>query len=218
MANSPSTATETGNARIGSQSVGDLLSAIAEKTPAPGGGAVVGAVGALSAALAGMVIAYSRDKKSLTRHAPAHAVVGDRCAAASCKLLELADADAAAYAELNALQRLDPDDPERIEKLGAAAKRCIDIPLDVQRICLSLLEGFEELAPIANEYLLSDLKIAAILAEAAVRASDCNIEVNAPTLGSAVSPEAERDAQATSLQAIERAKNLLRSVEALIDD
>lgn len=218
MANSPSPAAETGNPRIGSQTFGDLLSAIAEKTPAPGGGAVAGAAGALGAALAGMVVAYSKGKKSLAQHAPVHADIADRCAAASCKLLELADADAAAYAELNALQKLEPDDPARAEGLGTAAKKCIDVPLDVQRICLSLLEGFEELAPIANQYLLSDLKIAAILAEAVVRASDCNVEVNAPTLGSAVSPEAERDAQANSLQAIERAKGLLRSIESLIDD
>lgn len=218
MANSPSTAAETDNPRIGSHSLGDLLSSIAEKTPAPGGGAVAGATGALSAALAGMVVAFSRGKRTLTQHAEAHSVLADRFASASCKLLELADADAVAYAQLNGLQKLEPQDPVRIENLGTAAKQCIDVPLDVQRICLELLSGFEELAPIANEWLLSDLKIAAILAEAAVRASDCNVEVNAPTLGSAVSPEAERDAQATSLQAIERAKDLLRSVEALIDD
>ncbi|OAB62523.1 hypothetical protein AY599_17085 [Leptolyngbya valderiana BDU 20041] len=218
MANTPARATGTTHASIGSQPLGDLLSAIAAKSPAPGGGAVAGAAGALAAALAGMVIAFSRGKKSLAQHAPAHEMLADRCAGASCKLLELADADAAAYAELNALQRLDEGDPAREEHLASAAQRCVEIPLDVQRVCIGLLEGFEELAPIANEWLLSDLKIAAILAEAAVRASDCNVEVNAPTLGSAVSPEAERDAQSTSLQAIERAKNLLRSIEAQIDD
>ncbi|UYV14050.1 MAG: cyclodeaminase/cyclohydrolase family protein [Phycisphaera sp.] len=218
MADNAAQTTESTNASIGFQAFGELLSAIARKSPAPGGGAVASAAGSLAASLAGMVLAYSRGKKSLAKHAEAHEMLADRCATASCKLLELADADAAAYAQLNALQRLDEGDPQRTANLADAAQRCVDVPLDVQRVCLSLLEGFEELAPIANQWLLSDLKIAAILAEAAVRASDCNVEVNAPTLGKAVSPEAERDAQATSLGAVERAKGLLHSIEALIDD
>ena len=218
MADTAAQTTGSTNASIGAQPFGELLMAIARKSPAPGGGAVASAAGSLAASLAGMVLVYSKSKKSLAQHADAHQVLADRCASASCKLLELADADAAAYAELNTLQRLDEDDPQRTDNLADAAQRCIDVPLDVQRICLRLLEGFEELAPIANQWLLSDLKIAAILTEAAVRASDCNVEVNAPTLGKAVSPEAERDAQATSLRAVERAKELLHSIETQIDD
>lgn len=205
------------NASIGAKPLGELLSAIASKTPAPGGGAVASVAGALAASLAGMVLAYSRGKKGLAQHAEAHEALAELCSAAGCGLLELADADAAAYAELNALQRLDEGDPARAA-LPGAAQRCVDVPLQVQRVCVSLLEAFETLAPIANEWLLSDLKIAAILAEAAVRASDCNVEVNAPTLGEAVSAEAERDAQGRSLKAVERAAALLKSVESLIDD
>ncbi len=204
------------HASIGAQPLGGLLTAIASKTPAPGGGAVASAAGALAASLAGMVLAYSKGKKSLTHHAEAHDALAELCSTASCGLLELADADAMAYAELNALQKLDDADPAR-EALADAAQRCVDVPLGVQRVCVSLLEAFEKLAPIANAWLLSDLKIAAILAEAAVRASDCNVEVNAPTLGKAVSPEAERDAQAKSLKSVERAAELLRSVESAID-
>ena len=47
----------------------ELLDTIASKTPAPGGGYVAAAVGALGAALAGMVLAYSADKQSLATHA-----------------------------------------------------------------------------------------------------------------------------------------------------
>ena len=52
-----------------------FLDSVAAKTPAPGGGAVASAVGALSAALAGMVVSYSTGKKNLAptyrRDAPA---------------------------------------------------------------------------------------------------------------------------------------------------
>ncbi len=216
-AETPTMLAGTTNAGIGSQPFGELLSAIARKSPAPGGGAVAGTAGALAASLAGMVLAYSTGKKDLTQHAQKHEALAAQCAKASCQLLELADADTAAYAELNALQRLDESDPRRKAAFPEAAQRCVDVPLGVQRICVGLLEAFEQLAPIANKWLLSDLKIAAILAEATVRASDCNVEVNAPTLGEAVSRDAEREAQAISLKACERASKLLRSVEALIE-
>ncbi|MFI4883444.1 MAG: cyclodeaminase/cyclohydrolase family protein, partial [Phycisphaerales bacterium JB064] len=192
-------------AAIGATAFGDLLSAIARKSPAPGGGAVASAAGALAAALGGMVLSYSTGKKDLAQHAQAHEQLAATCSQASCKLLELADADAVAYAELNALQRLPEDDDRRKVALPEAAQRCVDVPLEVQRVCLGLLGAFEELAPIANRWLLSDLKIAAILAEATVRSSDCNVEVNAPTLGEAVSRDAERETQSQSLRACERA-------------
>jgi formiminotetrahydrofolate cyclodeaminase len=207
---------ESSIAGIGAQPLGELLSAIAARSPAPGGGAVASAAGALAASLGGMVLAYSKGRKDLAQHADAHEALAELCATAACGLLQLADADAAAYAEMNALQRLEENDPAR-GGLPDAAQRCVDVPLGVQRVCVRLLEAFEKLAPIANAWLLSDLKIAAILAEAAVRASDCNVEVNAPTLGKAVSPDAERDAQAKSLKAVERAAGLLKSVESLID-
>lgn len=202
---------------VGSLPLGNLLSAIASKNPAPGGGAVAGVAGALSASLAGMVLAYSKGKKDLAPHAQAHENLAAHCAKASCRLLELADADAEAYSLLNALQRLPEDDPRRTTDLPDAARRCVDVPMEVQGVCLGLLEAFEALAPIANKWLLSDLKIAAILAEAAVRASDCNAEANAPTLGAAVSREAEREAQAKSLESCERAAALLHAVVAKID-
>lgn len=214
---SAGTTNETTNPPIGATAFGDLLGDIARKSPAPGGGAVAGAAGALAAALGGMVLAYSKGKKDLAQHTHAHDELAAACSRASCKLLELADADAMAYAELNVLERLPEDDDRRKLALPDAAKRCIDVPLEVQRVCLGLLEAFEELAPIANRWLLSDLKIAAILAEATVRSSDCNVEVNAPTLGKAVSRDAEREAQSQSLKACERAAALLTQVEAGIE-
>lgn len=208
---------QTTSPRIRTQPFGELLSAVASKSPAPGGGAVASATGSLAASLAGMVLAYSRGKKSLAQHAEAHEALAAKCATANCKLLELADADAEAYSELNALQRLDEADPRRQAELPNAAERCVELPLDVQGVCVGLLEAFEALAPIANRWLLSDLKIAAILAEATVRASDCNVEVNAPTLTNVVSPDAGRAAQAQSLKACENAARLLREVESKID-
>ncbi|NRA57433.1 MAG: cyclodeaminase/cyclohydrolase family protein [Phycisphaerales bacterium] len=217
MTDTPAPAAGNTHGSIGVQPLGELLGAIASKTPAPGGGAVASAAGALAAALAGMVLAYSRGKKSLAEHADTHAALIEKCSRASGLLLELADADAEAYSELNALQRLGEDDPDREDSLPAAAQRCVDVPLEVQRVCLDLLGAFEALAPIANRWLLSDLKIAAILAEAAVRASACNVAVNTPTLAEAVGTTQAEHASRSSDESCDQARTSLESIEAAID-
>jgi len=201
---------------IGAMPLGELLGGIARKTPAPGGGAVASAAGALAAALAGMVVAYSSGKKSLAAHAAAHEHLAERFAKSSCSLLELADADAEAYTQLNALQRLDKSDARRASDLARAASRCVGVPLSVQDVCVALLEDFKTLAPIANRWLLSDLKIAAILAEATVRASACNVLVNAPTLAEATTPNEARRATDASNASCGRAHELLAAVETLL--
>jgi formiminotetrahydrofolate cyclodeaminase len=159
----------------------DLLSAIAAKAPTPGGGAVASAVGALSAALAEMVVAYSVGKKSLAPHAPAREAARHRRENARTLLLQLADEDAAAYGVVNELSRLPESDPRRAE-LPDAVAASVQVPQAVIAACTDLLRLMEGLAPITNRQLKSDLAIAAILAEATARASRWNILVNAPYL------------------------------------
>ena len=55
----------------------ELLDQIGAKTPAPGGGAVACASGALAASLAHMVVAYSLGKKWLAAHQDALALDGE---------------------------------------------------------------------------------------------------------------------------------------------
>lgn len=217
MAESPVDPAETTHAAVTDQTVSALLGAIARKSPAPGGGAVASAAGALAAALAGMVLAYSVGKKSLAQHAEAHERLTERAEQAGRRLLELADADAEAYAHMNALQRLDAGDERREAELPAAVQRCVDVPLEVQSACLALLVDFEQLAPIANAWLLSDLKIAAILAEAALRASACNVAVNVPALRQNVGGAPAAAAERASDEACDRGARLLRSIESRID-
>ncbi|GAB4551680.1 MAG: hypothetical protein Tsb0013_13820 [Phycisphaerales bacterium] len=158
---------------IGGQRVDELLASIGAKTPAPGGGAVTGLVGAVGAALAQMVVAYSVGSKKLESHRPALEQAAERLRDARDQLLALADADAQAYAHYNALEK---DDPQR----PSAALACIRVPLDVIDTCARLMDLCRDLAPISNRYLRSDLAIAAILTEAVARASMCNVRINLP--------------------------------------
>lgn len=158
--------------------LGDLLEAVAERTPAPGGGAVAAAVGALSTALGRMVVAYSTGKPDLAGHAELHARAAGALSRAGALLLALADEDARAYAELSRLRRLPEDNPERVARYGDAAAAALGSPLATLAACTDVLRLLAELAPASNRHLRSDLAIAGVLAEAGARASWWNVKVN----------------------------------------
>lgn len=162
--------------------IAEFLSQTAAKSPTPGGGAVASAVGALSAALAQMVVSYSLGKKNLADHQPRLTEAAHILERARAILLELAEEDAAAYGLVNELQKLPEGDPRRAQ-LPAANAASVQVPLAVMAACVDLLRLFVGLAPITNRHLRSDLAIAAILAEATARASRWNVEVNVTFLG-----------------------------------
>lgn len=156
----------------------DFLGAVAAKSPAPGGGAVASACGALGAALAQMVVNYSIGKKNLVEHQGALQEANTKLERARAVLLELAEEDAAAYSLVNELQKLPDGDPRRKE-LDGAKVLAVRVPQSVAAAAIDLLRLFEQLAPITNRYLRSDLAIAAVLAEATVRSAIWNVRINA---------------------------------------
>lgn len=159
-------------------SIGDYLSRTAAKQAVPGGGGVAGVVGALSAALAEMVLAYSVGRKELTEHEQRLADCTRSVNAMRDRLIELADADAQAYSALNAAMKIDKDQPDRKTQLAHAGLAAARVPLDVIRVIAELMVCFEAMSAMTNRWLRSDLAIAAILAEAVARASRWNIVVN----------------------------------------
>jgi formiminotetrahydrofolate cyclodeaminase len=200
------------SASLASFPFADLLDQLGSKTPAPGGGAAACATGALAAALAQMVVAYSLGKKSLAAHQDALQRASGALANARAVFLELADEDAAAYSLVNELSRLPESDPRRARELPEALHASILIPQSAIAAAADLLRLFESLAPITNPHLHSDLAIAAVLADAAARASLWNVRVNAamlPDETSRAKPVAEAQSAAADAsrrrEAVERA-------------
>ncbi len=179
---------------IGEQTVSAFLESLGAKSPAPGGGASACVTGAIAAAQAEMVVAYSVGKKDLAAHRPRLETALGSFARARAMLLQLADEDATAYSLVNELQRLPADDPQRTAALPEALAASIQIPLAAMAACVDILRLMESLAPITNRHLHSDLQIAAILAEASVRSSQRNVVVNAPSVEEAARVRAVRDA------------------------
>lgn len=167
---------------LGTMPFADMLGAIAAKTPAPGGGAAASAVGALGAALARMVGAYSVGKKSLAEHQPMLLDADARLERAAAMFLRLADEDAEAYARVNALQRLAPEDPDRKAGWSDAVDAAVMVPRASLAAGIEVLRLLESLVGRTNTYLASDLAVAAVLAEAACRSAAWNVRVNLPLL------------------------------------
>ncbi|MBK7406307.1 MAG: cyclodeaminase/cyclohydrolase family protein [Phycisphaerales bacterium] len=178
---------------------GDFLEQLSSKTPTPGGGAVASAVGALGAALANMVLAYSVGRKNLATHTPKLEDAAARLRRARTLLLELAAEDERVYGLVNELSRLEQDHPRRAdlpEACGAAAQ----VPLTCVATCLNVLGILDELPPITNTNLRSDLAIAAVLAEAAARSAAWNVEVNLPLIADPAVREGLREQCASMLE------------------
>lgn len=161
---------------------GDFLEALSAKVPAPGGGAAAAAAGALAAALARMVAAYSLgpkvagDKRAvIARHA-------DALARTDALLRVLVDEDMRAYGQYSSTKARASSDAFAAGELPALVSRMTVVPLAIAAAAGEVLENLEQLVPLANRGMLSDLEAAAILAEATVRAAGCSVRVNLPQL------------------------------------
>ncbi|MCA9278189.1 MAG: cyclodeaminase/cyclohydrolase family protein [Phycisphaeraceae bacterium] len=203
--------TDQHTSSIKADTVGGFLDALGSKQPAPGGGAVAGLCGAIGAALAQMVNSYSTGRKSLALHTDALAADARLLTQFRDEMLWLADEDARAYAKLNAIERLDADDPARAG-YDEAVRDAIAVPSRVMVCAGELLLLVERMVGRSNPWLMSDLAIAAILADACCRAGAWNVRVNAGSVRDVAAREAlVRDAESR----IEASSILCAQVERL---
>jgi formiminotetrahydrofolate cyclodeaminase len=167
----------------------EFLDGLADRTPTPGGGSAAALAGALAAAMARMVGAYSVGKKPDDEHAATVQSLCDQLAQADAMLRRLMDEDATAYEALSAAQRAKrqgrDDPPAREQAVGVA----LAVPMETAAVAGASLVAMQQLLPHANPHLLSDLGVAAVLADACVRAAAYSVRVNAPLLESSAQRE-----------------------------
>jgi glutamate formiminotransferase/formiminotetrahydrofolate cyclodeaminase len=176
---------------IASITLRDLLDQVAARTPTPGGGSVSAVCGALACALGRMVAAYSA--KPGGDGTTVDSIAG-QLAKAEAMLVDLANEDQQAYDRYRAISAQAKKDPalqpdaDRHNRTGpsdcvdAALALCLAIPLEVCGVASQVLDAFAGFAGQASQHLLSDLRAAAIVAEATVRAAGCFVRVNAAAM------------------------------------
>lgn len=160
---------------------------LASAEPVPGGGSASAIAGSFAASLLAMVARLSVDRPKYAAYQLTHGralATGER---GRTVLLELADADARAYAGFAAARKLPKETAEeqaaRDEATRVAARASSDVPVTVVAECARLLDDVTAMAGRSNLNAASDLEVAARLASAAARGAAANVFINLPMVG-----------------------------------
>jgi formiminotetrahydrofolate cyclodeaminase len=134
-----------------------------------------------------MVARLSENRPKYAEHAELHASALPTAERLAGQLLELADEDAAAYAACAVALKLPreafADKEYRDAQIQATARVAAEVPLRCVERCREVLVLAEALAGRSNVNASSDLRVAALLAEAAGHGAAENVLVNLPLIG-----------------------------------
>ncbi|KAL9185915.1 hypothetical protein ACHAXT_003692 [Thalassiosira profunda] len=174
-----------------------FLAQLAAKQPTPGGGAAAAVGASIGAAAAQMSAAYTQRKKDKESGAAAKAaaLIG---ALNVEPLLQAADDDAAAYADL---QRTWKEAGMGAEEKAAIEARALSIPTQLLEQCHAHIVKIHEFLPHCNKMITSDAKVGMHQLAGAARAAYQTVLVNSP-------PEEEKM----------RLSKLLTEIRALEDE
>ena len=189
-----------------------FLKAVAAPQPTPGGGAVAAAAGALACALTRMVAGFSAGKPDKSQQVEELAAQLER---AGRLLLGLLGEDSRAYELLAAAEKRFRKDPSTKEERESALIVALTVPMEVAAAACETLTLMERLLPLASRSLVSDLGVAAVLAEATVRAASYMVYANAYALES---PETRQKADHEIDQLVVRARDSLSRIEFQLRD
>lgn len=159
-------------------SVDRFLDQVADRTPTPGGGSVAAMAGALACAMAKMVAGYSisRNTEDSVRKQVEELAV--RLHRADELLRALITQDAEAYAKMTEAVKAAKDDPSKQPASDEAVLAAIAVPMGMAATASNALATMDEFKTLASRYLLSDLGVAAVLADATARAAGYSVRVN----------------------------------------
>jgi formiminotetrahydrofolate cyclodeaminase len=164
----------------------ELVERLASGEPIPGGGSASAMAGAMGAALVQMVVALTSGRPGAAESEGELTEIAVAAATCQSELVNLADLDAAAYAEVVRARRLsketERDREARAVQVAAATREATRAPMQAARLAATVLDLAERLAPIGNRNAISDVGVAALLAAAAVRGAALNVRINLPYL------------------------------------
>jgi glutamate formiminotransferase / formiminotetrahydrofolate cyclodeaminase len=173
------------------------LDELAGPTPVPGGGSAAALAGALAAALVAMVARLTVGRKAHAAVEPQATAIAAEADRLRAELRRLVDEDAAAYASVGRAYKIPKADASRTAAIDAALVGAATTPAEVAKRAARVLELAGEIERIGNRNAVSDARVAAMLARAAIDGAAENIRVNVaalsdPRLGKALAQDAER--------------------------
>jgi len=171
---------------IGSESLQGFLDRLASSDPTPGGGAVAAVTGAAGAALIAMVTRLTIGKEEFAAVEPRMMETLETALGAQADLLTLADTDAEAFEGVMAAFKLPKEDDEqkavRTEAIQEALTEAAQVPLEIAKRSVALLELVPETIAIGNPHAASDGGSAAQALAAAAHGALYNVAINVASL------------------------------------
>jgi methenyltetrahydrofolate cyclohydrolase len=159
------------------EKIGDYLDQLADRVPAPGGGAAAALHAAVGAALLGMVARYSTGERYAAQQETISRIITETDELRGIAL-RLAEADAEAFAAVTDAYRMpkstEADSAARSVALAQALVGAAWPPAQVIGIAGMVVD----LAAIGNRNVASDLAAAAEAARAAAATARVNVEIN----------------------------------------
>ncbi len=158
-----------------------FLEQLAARVPAPGGGATAALHAAQAAALVAMVARYS-DSAKYAEHAEEITTITATADRLRQNALGLAEEDAAAFTAVTEAYRLPKGTAEEAASRSAAIGRALvaaaQVPAIVVAVAEQVLGLAEQILPIGNRNVVSDVAAAAEAARAAATTARVNVEIN----------------------------------------
>lgn len=165
----------------------EFAARLASPDPVPGGGSASAVAAALGASLVAMVATLSQGRPKYAEHVTLHEAAAPRARELADELFTLADEDAAAYAACAFALKLPreafADKEFRDQQIRETAQVAAEVPLRCVEKCHEVLVLAEALAGRSNVNASSDLRVAALLLQAAGHGAAENVLVNLPLIG-----------------------------------
>ncbi len=196
----------------------DFVWESASESPAPGGGSVSAAVGALGAAMATMVANLSAHKRGWDDRWEEFSAWAERGKAHHDAMLRLVDEDTDAFKAIMAAHGLpqgsDAEKSARHREIQDATRRAIEVPLEVMSQALESMTAAKAMAETGLEASVSDAGVAALCARAAVMGAYLNVKINAMNLeDKRLAEEFVRRGREMEEKAIASEQEILRMVD-----
>ena len=199
-------------------SLAQYVEEVAAPSAVPGGGSVSALAGALSCALSAMVCGLTIGKNKYSHVWKEMSQVRDACEASRKKLMRLVEEDSRAFEQVLKARRalkVRPEEAAREDALKAATMKAIEVPLEVCRESVKILEYSRLAAEEGNVNSVSDAGVSACLAHAALVGASFNVYIN---LGS-VEDEPGRKSIRQETEALgESGEKLFREVRELVEN
>jgi glutamate formiminotransferase / formiminotetrahydrofolate cyclodeaminase len=155
---------------------------LAAPTATPGGGSAAAASGAMAAGLAAMVASMSRGKKAYLPYERELSAAIGRLTELREELKAAIDADADSYNAVMKAYKQARDGTTVDGTVDTALRQATSVPLEVAERAHEVARLADELGPITNPNMKSDLTTAVALARAAIEGALANVEINLQSL------------------------------------